>query len=60
MGAMTLDVFMRDHYFPHATQHKRSVKRDDQLHRLRIGPSSATLHCRPSTAVTCRRSRIAC
>lgn len=38
MGTMTLDVFMRDHYFPHAAQHKRSVKRDDQLHRLRIGP----------------------
>ena len=38
MGDMTLDVFMRDHYFPHAAQHKRSVKRDDQLHRLRIGP----------------------
>jgi site-specific recombinase XerD len=38
MGSMTLDTFMRDHYFPHAAQHKRSVKRDDQLHRLRIGP----------------------
>lgn len=38
MGTMTLNAFMEDHYIPHATQHKRSVKRDDQLHRLRIGP----------------------
>lgn len=38
MGTMTLNAFMEGHYIPHATQHKRSVKRDDQLHRLRISP----------------------
>ena len=37
MGTMTLDVFIRDHYMPFA-QRKRSVKRDDQLARLRIVP----------------------
>lgn len=35
---LTLDAFMLDHYFPHARVHKRSHKRDDQLHRLRIAP----------------------
>jgi hypothetical protein len=38
IGSMTLDVFMRDHYFPHAEMHKRSWKRDDQLYRIRIKP----------------------
>ena len=37
-GNMPLDVFMRNHYFPHAEMHKRSHKRDDQLYRLRIAP----------------------
>ena len=59
MGTMTLDTFMGDHYFPHATQHKRigQARRPapPPPHRRR---SSATLPCRPSTAVTCRRSRI--
>lgn len=35
---MTLDQFMTDHYFPHARVHKRSVKRDEQLWRIRIKP----------------------
>ena len=35
---MTLDTFMRDHYFPHAFLHKRSAKKDEQLYRLHIGP----------------------
>ncbi len=43
MGAMTLDVFMRDHYMPHAKAHKRSWKRDDQLYRLRIAPKFGSL-----------------
>lgn len=38
IGSMTLDEFMRDHYFPHAKVHKRSWKRDEQLYRLRIAP----------------------
>ncbi len=37
MGTITLKTFMENHYFPFA-QRKRSVKRDDQLYRLRIGP----------------------
>lgn len=37
-GNMPLDVFMRNHYFPHAELHKRSHKRDDQLYRIRIAP----------------------
>ena len=36
-GTMTLNTFMETLYFPFA-QRKRSVKRDDQLHRLRISP----------------------
>lgn len=36
--ALTLEAFMRDHYFPHVKMHKRSWRRDDQLYRLRIGP----------------------
>lgn len=35
---MTLDNFMRDHYFPHAFLHKRSAKKDEQLYRIHIGP----------------------
>lgn len=35
---MTLDEFMRDHYFPHAFLHKRSAKKDEQLYRIHIGP----------------------
>ena len=38
IGAMILDTFMSDHYFPHARIHKRSHKRDDQLYRIRIKP----------------------
>jgi site-specific recombinase XerD len=37
-GEMLLDVFMTEHYFPHAKVHKRSVGRDEQLWRLRIKP----------------------
>lgn len=37
-GNMTMDVFYREHYMPHARMHKRSHLRDDQLYRLRIGP----------------------
>lgn len=37
-GSMTLDVFMKERYFPHAKVHKRSVARDEQLYRLRIKP----------------------
>ncbi|MCV2352620.1 site-specific integrase [Paucibacter sp. B2R-40] len=40
---MTLDKFMTDLYFPHATVHKRSVKRDDQLYRIRIKPKFGDL-----------------
>ena len=43
MGTMTLDVFMRDHYFPHAKVHKRSWRRDDQLYRIRIAPKFGQL-----------------
>lgn len=32
-GAMTLDAFMKYHYFPHAEMHKRSHNRDRQLYR---------------------------
>lgn len=35
---MTLDVFMREHYMPHAISHKRSAKKDEQLYRLHIAP----------------------
>jgi len=38
LGSMTLDVFMRDHYMPHANLHKRSAKKDEQLYRLHIAP----------------------
>jgi integrase len=38
IGEMTLDTFMKDHYFPHARIHKRSHVRDDQLYRIRIKP----------------------
>ena len=38
---MTLDTFMRDHYFPHAFLHKRSAKKDEQLFRIHIGPRFA-------------------
>lgn len=34
-GEMLLDVFMTEHYFPHAKAHKRSVGRDEQLYRLK-------------------------
>ena len=37
-GAITLDDFMRLHYFPHAEMHKRSHNRDNQLYRIRIKP----------------------
>ena len=37
-GNLALDVFMRNHYFPHAELHKRSHVRDDQLYRIRIAP----------------------
>lgn len=37
-GDVTLDVFMRDYYMPHATMHKRSAKKDEQLYRLHIAP----------------------
>ncbi len=43
IGTMTLDVFMRDHYFGHAKAHKRSWKRDDQLYRIRIAPKFGSL-----------------
>lgn len=42
LSDMTLDVFMTDHYFPHAKLHKRSWVRDDQLWRIRVKP---TLGC---------------
>lgn len=35
-GALTLDTFMTQDYFPHAKVHKRSWARDEQLYRLRI------------------------
>ena len=38
IGEMTLDVFMAEHYMPHARIHKRSHVRDDQLYRIRIKP----------------------
>lgn len=38
LGVMTLDVFMTEHYLPHAQLHKRSHWRDEQLYRLRIKP----------------------
>lgn len=37
--SMTLDEFMRVHYMPHATSHKRSAKKDEQLYRLHIAPT---------------------
>ena len=43
MGTMTLDEFMREHYFPHVKVHKRSWKRDDQLYRIRIAPKFGQL-----------------
>jgi len=43
VGPMTLDVFMRDHYMPHAFLHKRSAKKDEQLFRLHIGPRFGAL-----------------
>lgn len=33
---MTLDTFFHKHYLPYATQHKRSVKRDESLYRVHI------------------------
>lgn len=42
-GNMTLDLFMRHHYFPYAQLHKRSFKRDDQLYRIRIAPKFGSL-----------------
>lgn len=42
-GNMTMDVFYREHYMPHARMHKRSHLRDDQLYRLRIGPKFGRL-----------------
>jgi integrase len=45
-GAMTLDAFMKYHYFPHAEMHKRSHKRDDQLYRIRIAPRFGHLQLR--------------
>lgn len=35
---MTLDVFMRENYLPHAFTHKRSAKKDEQLYRLHLAP----------------------
>lgn len=35
-SGLTLDQFMRDQYFPHVREHKRSHWRDEQLYRLRI------------------------
>lgn len=35
---MTLDRFFHDYYLPHATQHKRSVQRDESLYRVHIAP----------------------
>lgn len=37
-SCITLDVFMHEHYMPHAVSHKRSAKRDEQLYRLHIAP----------------------
>ncbi len=48
-GAITLETFMTDHYFPHAKVHKRSFKRDEQLWRLRIKPKFSQL---PLTGIT--------
>lgn len=39
LQSMTLDVFMREHYMPHAISHKRSAKKDEQLYRLHLAPS---------------------
>lgn len=36
--SMTLEVFMREHYMPHAVSHKRSAKKDEQLYRLHLAP----------------------
>lgn len=38
LSEITLDVFMSEHYFPHAKLHKRSWVRDDQLYRIRVKP----------------------
>ena len=43
MGSMTLDMFMLDHYMPHALMHKRSAKKDEQLYRLHIAPQFKNL-----------------
>ncbi len=48
-GAMTLDQFMKVHFFPHIQVHKRSHKRDDQLYRLRIAPKFGHLPLREIT-----------
>lgn len=37
-AVMTWDVFMREHYMPHATSHKRSASRDESLYRVHIAP----------------------
>lgn len=39
LDSMTLDVFMREHYMPHAISHKRSAKKDEQLYRLHLAPT---------------------
>ena len=35
-AVLTWDSFFDDHYLPHAKQHKRSWKNDEEMHRLRI------------------------
>lgn len=37
-GLMTLDKFFHDYYLPYATQHKRSINRDESLYRVHIAP----------------------
>ncbi len=39
LDSMTFDVFMREHYMPHAISHKRSAKKDEQLYRLHLAPT---------------------
>lgn len=37
-GLMTLDRFFHGYYLPHASQHKRSINRDESLYRVHIAP----------------------
>ncbi len=38
LAVITLDDFFNNHYLPYATPRKRSIKRDEQLYRIRIKP----------------------